>query len=160
MCIDYTARLTFDTEIWGCRSYELEWCGVMQSKDRLPLLVGRLVNHSIPSVARIVHNDVDLAIAEISCLLDQLVNVRITQHIAWNGDRAATGGVDVVGDFLCLGWKRRYNLIRVDESMYSGLESNHSPPSMSDITTLAPSFANSLAVSAPMPWPEPVMMAT
>lgn len=45
----------------------------------------------------------DLPVAELGCLLDQLVDVGIAQHVARDRERSSTGLVDLLGHLLCLG---------------------------------------------------------
>ena len=88
----YVPRLpVLDAEVWGCGSDELEWCGVVQRDNRLPLFVRHLhgiiilvsftssvlwcffitdfMDYSVPGEPGVVDNDVYLAVAELDCLL-------------------------------------------------------------------------------------------
>ena len=61
------------------------------------------MNYTIPSIPGIVHDDVDLSVAELGCLLDELVDVRIAQHVTRDCKSAAAGVVDVLCHLLRLG---------------------------------------------------------
>lgn len=52
------------------------------------------MNDTIPSVAGVVHNDIDLAIAKLRRLLNKLVDVLIIEHITWNSQSLASIVVD------------------------------------------------------------------
>lgn len=52
------------------------------------------MNDTIPGVAGIIHNNMDLAIAKLSCLLDKLVDVLIVEHVTWNGQSFTSIVVD------------------------------------------------------------------
>ncbi len=43
-----------------------------------------LVYHAIPGIARIVHYDVDFAIAELCRLLYQCLDICIVEHVTWD----------------------------------------------------------------------------
>lgn len=58
------------------------------------------MNDAVPCKSRIVHNDMDLAVAKIRRLLDQRLDVFIVQDVADHGQCAScasVGGIDVVG---------------------------------------------------------------
>jgi hypothetical protein len=110
------------------------------------------VDDTVPCVASIVDNDVDLAVAELSCLLDKRLDVSVVEDVAADCDRLAAILLDAVDYRLCLLW-----------AVLALILPQHSADilaSTSATTTLAPSFANSLAASAPIPCPDPVMIAT
>lgn len=56
------------------------------------------MNHAVPSVAGVVDDDVNLAIAEVSGLLDERVKVFVVQHISWSGDSLSATLVDSIRD--------------------------------------------------------------
>lgn len=64
-----------DTEIWSSSADNLEGRCAVKVDNGMPLLVGHLVDHAIPCVARIVHDDVDFAVSKLCRLLDELVDV-------------------------------------------------------------------------------------
>jgi len=103
--VDDVARLAvLDAEVGRRRADQLERRAAVQVDDRVPLLVGCAVDHSVPREACVVHDDVDLAVAELCRLLDQLVDVGVDEDVAGHGDCAAARFVDlaryVIG-FLC-----------------------------------------------------------
>ena len=114
-----------------------------------------LVNHTVPGEASVVNDDVDLAISKLRSLCNQVLDVVVVQDIARNSDGTAAGFVDVLCDICCLGFTCCQYPFDDDAATRRVL-----PASISATITLAPSFANNLAASAPIPWPEPVMMAT
>lgn len=64
------------------------------------------MNDAVPRKARVVDDDVDLAVAELRRFFHQRVDVGAVQHVAGYGDRAAAGFVDRFGygfGFLCAG---------------------------------------------------------
>jgi hypothetical protein len=87
------------TEIWCSSSNQSEGRGVVDRKDRVPLLVGDLVDYAIPGIAGVVDDVVDLPAAELGRLLDQDVNVVCIGHVSGYGDCAVRGvGVDLLCD--------------------------------------------------------------
>lgn len=48
-----------------------------------------LVDDAVPCEPCVVHDDVDLAVAEFGALLHQLSEVCVVQHVAWDGSRAS-----------------------------------------------------------------------
>jgi hypothetical protein len=52
------------------------------------------VNDTVPCEASVVDNDVKLAIAELSSLLDEFWNVRVVQQITSDGECLTTGCID------------------------------------------------------------------
>ena len=65
-----------------------------------------LVDDAVPCEARVVDDDVDLAVAEFRRFLDECVDVRAVKHVARYGDGTAAGLVDLLGycfRFLCGG---------------------------------------------------------
>lgn len=59
------------------------------------------MDHSVPGIACVVDDDVDLAVAEVCGLLDEGLEVFVVEHVAWGGERLAAVLVDGVGDGLC-----------------------------------------------------------
>jgi hypothetical protein len=101
----------------------------------------------------IVHNDVNLSIPEFCGLLYEDFDVFGIKHVAWNCNSLASRLIDAICNFLCF----RYSIVSADRATEAGTSP---PPSISDTITLAPSLAKSRAASAPIPCPEPVIMAT
>lgn len=60
------------------------------------------VNDTVPCKASVVDNDVNLAIAKLSRLLDQLIDVAVVQHIAGHRQRLAAILVDALRDLVRL----------------------------------------------------------
>jgi hypothetical protein len=54
------------------------------------------VNNTVPCVARIVDDDVDLAVTELCRLLDERLDVGIVEDVAADGNCAAAGLFDLV----------------------------------------------------------------
>lgn len=112
------------------------------------------MNHPIPGKPRIIHEDMDLPVAEVRRLGDEILDIGVVEDIAYDGEGAScASGVDGVGDgggFFC-------GVLVTDLQVQ---RDGHTPASISATMTFAPSLAKSRAASAPMPWPEPVMMAT
>lgn len=68
---DAAGLAVLDAEVRRRGPDQLEGRCAVQVQDRVPLLVLHLVDHPVPCVARIVHQDVNLAAAEVGRLLDQ-----------------------------------------------------------------------------------------
>lgn len=117
-----------------------------------------LVHDTVPCVAGIVHNDMQLTAAKSSGLLDQAAEVSVIEHVTDHGDRASTARIDIVGYLARLlaidirddNLKHKRQLVTDGAARGEGYEAR----------TLAPSLANNRAHSAPIPCPDPVMMAT
>ena len=93
--------LILDAEIRRRSTNQPERRGVVHAQDRVPLLIGDLVDHTVPGVAGIVDDVVDLAAAKLGGLLDQDVDVVGVRDVAGNGDGAVRGGsVDLVSNGL------------------------------------------------------------
>lgn len=103
-----------DPEIRSCLPDQAERRSVMHGQHRVPLLVRDLVDDTVPSVTRIIHDDVDLAVAELCGLLDQHREVMGVGHVAGDADCPAgrglvnrlrdtvgLGRVDVADNYLC-----------------------------------------------------------
>lgn len=77
------------SEIWcGC-TYNLERRGSVKIDNSVPLLVGHLVDDTVPCVSSIVHDDVNLAAAELGRLLDENFDVFVVKDIACYSDGTA-----------------------------------------------------------------------
>lgn len=103
---DAAGGAVLHSEVRGCGTDELEGRGAVQGDDGVPLLVGHLVDHAVPGIARVVDDDVDLAVAKVCGALDDFLDVLSVGHVAGYGDGLAAGLVDVVGDgagLLCGG---------------------------------------------------------
>jgi len=74
------------TRKYGAAANELEGRGAVKGDDRVPLLVGRLVNDTVPCESGVVDNNMDLAIAKLCRLLYQLLNVLSAEHVTRDGD--------------------------------------------------------------------------
>lgn len=64
------------------------------------------MDHTVPSVACVVDDDVDFTGAEVCGFLDQLVDVVVVQHVTGNGNGTASLFLDLLGDLRCFGWER------------------------------------------------------
>ena len=95
-----------DAEVGGGGADEVEGGGAVEGDDGVPLGVGHLVDDAVPGVARVVDDDVDLAVAEGGRLLDELGDVLLGGDVAGYGDGLAAGGVDAVGYILGLFYER------------------------------------------------------
>lgn len=62
------------------------------------------MNDTIPCVASVVDDDVDLAASEFSGLLDELRNVRVVENIASDRNCCAAALLDLVRYSLCFLW--------------------------------------------------------
>lgn len=121
--VDDAARLAvLDAEVGSGGTDELEGSGAVQGNDGVPLLVGDLVDDAwktilvsapqpslvvgvfltIPSETRVVHDDMDLAIAKLCRLFDKIIDVVIVENVAWYRGGLAAGLVDLVAHFLAL----------------------------------------------------------
>lgn len=56
----------------------------MEGEDGVPLLVGSLVNDTVPCETCVVHDDVDLSASKLGGLLDEVVDVVVVEDISWN----------------------------------------------------------------------------
>ena len=56
--------------------------------------------HSVPCEPGVIHNNMDLALPELSCLSDQFVDVVGVQHIPRNRESFPAGLIDVLCDCL------------------------------------------------------------
>jgi hypothetical protein len=94
----------------------------------------------------------DLAASELGGFLNEVRNVCVVKDIAGDRDGSATTLVNLICYALCFLYflLARHSSFRPARNVLA---------STSAITTLAPSFENNLAASAPMPCPEPVMIA-
>lgn len=104
----------------------------------------------------------DIPAVGIDGSLDDVLREFRISHIAGDRDSLAALGLDVSRHFVRL-------CCSIPELMGDSLPvcvcvleaSDHSvPASKSVTTTLAPSAANKCAVASPIPWPDPVTMAT
>lgn len=96
--IDDTSRRSIsDPEIRRSGLYDVEGCSAMYREHRLPLFRRRLVHHGIPSEARIIDDNINLAVAEVCRLLDEVINGFLVGDVARDRQRLATCGIDAVG---------------------------------------------------------------
>jgi hypothetical protein len=58
------------------------------------------VDDTIPGVARVVHDDVDLSIAKFRSLLNQCLEVCVIEHVTRNGDGTTARLVYIIGDIF------------------------------------------------------------
>jgi hypothetical protein len=101
--VDDVARLAvLDAEVRRRSAHDLEGRGSVQVDNGMPLLVCHLVDDAVPCVARVVDNDVDLAVAKLRCLLNQGLDVCIVEDVAGDCDGAAAVLLDLVDDGLGL----------------------------------------------------------
>lgn len=77
----------------------------MQVYNRVPLFVCDFVDHAVPREAGIVHDEVDLAAAELRGFLDEVFDVLVVEDVAGDGDGLATRLVDLVGYLFRLFWE-------------------------------------------------------
>jgi hypothetical protein len=68
----------------------------MQVDNGVPLLVRHLVDHAVPCVARVVNDDVDLAVAKLRSLLNERLDVGIVEDVACDCNGAAAVLLDLV----------------------------------------------------------------
>lgn len=122
--------------------------------------------NSIPGKPRIIHNNVYLPTPKVRGLGDKLLDVRVIEDVPRDGEGSGIvqgvvdGGCDG-GGFFCFNPLAYPYFTLLFRSMVNPVTGEGDiPPSISAIITFAPSLANNRAVSAPMPWPAPVMMAT
>lgn len=100
--IDNIPRLSvLNPKVRRCRPHNLERRGAVKIDDSMPLLVRHLVDYAVPCVARIVNNDVDLAVTEVCGGFYEFGYVGIVKDVAGDGDGGAARFVDLVNDFLC-----------------------------------------------------------
>lgn len=59
-----------------------------------------LVNHTVPSEAGVVDNNVDLALAKLGRLLHKLAKVVVIEHVTRYRKGRTPGGVNVICDLL------------------------------------------------------------
>lgn len=69
--------------------------------SHIPLLIAHLMYDSIPSIPRVIHDDMDLPAAELSSLVDQDREVLLVAHVA--GDRDGSLLPVVLVDGVCDG---------------------------------------------------------
>ena len=103
--VDNVSRLAvLYAEVRRRSAHNLERRGCVQVHDGVPLLVRHLVDHAVPRVARVVDDDVDLAVAEVGGFLDERLDVRVVEYVAGDRDGRAARLLDVVDyglRFLC-----------------------------------------------------------
>jgi hypothetical protein len=151
--VDDTPRFSIlDPEVRCCGANDLEGCRRVQVDNGMPLLVGHLVDYAVPCISRVVDDDVDLPAAKLSRLGDERLDVVVVKYVARHRDGATAGPLDGCDYGFSFLW------VELGGYWYPSVKINV-PASTSAITTFAPSFANSFAASAPIPWPEPVMIA-
>ena len=90
---DAAGLAVLDAEVGGRLAHEPEGRRIVHVEDRLELRVAHPVDHAVPRVARVVDEDVDLAVAEVGGRLDELGEVRGVGHVAGDGDGAVRVGV-------------------------------------------------------------------
>lgn len=145
---DVPGLAVLDTEVWCSSTNDLEGCGCVKINNGVPLLVGHLVDDTVPCIASVVDNDVDLAVAKFGGFLDESLDVVVVENITADCNGLAATLLDLLDYAVCLfcllvsGFSRRKCASRCRVSLLA---------STSATTTFAPSFANSLAASAPMP---------
>jgi hypothetical protein len=103
--IDNIPRLAvLDAEIRRRSPHNLERRGRVQVHNGVPLLVRHLVDDAVPCIARVVDDDVYLAVAEVGGFLDERLDVRVVEHVARDGEGRAPGGGDGGDDGLGFFW--------------------------------------------------------
>jgi hypothetical protein len=93
---DVPGLAILDAEIRRRSPNNLERRGRVQIDNGVPLLVGHLVDYTVPCVARIVDDDVDLAVAEFGGLLDERLDVGVVEDVAADCDGLAAILLDAV----------------------------------------------------------------
>ena len=68
----------------------------MHVDDRAPLLVGHLLDHAVPGVTGVVHNDVEPA-ETVDARLDEAFGKAVLRHAAGADCNLAAGGADRLG---------------------------------------------------------------
>lgn len=61
----------------------------MEVDDSVPLLIGHLVDDTVPCISSIVHDDMNLAATELRSLLDQNLDIFVVKDVACYGDSTA-----------------------------------------------------------------------
>lgn len=93
-----------DAEVRRRGAHNLERRGRVQVHDGVPLLVGHLVDHAVPRVARVVDDDMNLAVTKLRSLLNKRLDICVVEHVACHGDGLAARGFNRRDDgfgFLC-----------------------------------------------------------
>lgn len=111
------------------------------------MLVLDLLDGIIPSVACIIHDDMDLTIAKFGRFLDEKIDVVIFRYISCDGNCVATFGFD--GFYYTTGLCCSLMSARIRHVLQ--LENINVLASKSATTTLQPSREKTRAVSAPIP---------
>ena len=137
------ALLVLEMRCGGAR--DVEHAAQVHVVDRVELGARHLVEHRVAQDAGIVDQHVDAAV-RIERILDDAVRGVPVRDVAHAGNRLAAATADFVDDPTRDGRDRR------------PLPAGVTPTSLT--TTLAPDVAASLAISAPMPLPAPVMTIT
>jgi len=91
-----------DPKVRRRSAHNLERRGSVQVDNGMPLLVRHLVDDAVPCVARVVDDDVDLAVAEVCGVFDELGDVGVVHHVAHDSDGGAARCVDAVDDSFSL----------------------------------------------------------
>ncbi len=58
------------------------------------------MDDTVPGIAGIVHDDVDLSISKFRSLLNQSLKICIIEHVTSNSDCTTAGLVYAIGDFF------------------------------------------------------------
>ncbi len=102
---DVPGLAVLDPKVRRCSPYNLEGRCRVQVDNGMPLLVRHLVNHTIPCVASIVDDDVNLAASKLSCFGDERLDVGVVEHVARYSQGTATRRVDFRGYRFRFLWK-------------------------------------------------------
>lgn len=101
---DATGFTILDSEVRGGLSDQPERGGVVDSENSIPLLIGDFMDDTIPGVASIVDDDVNLAIAKLGRLLHQDGEEVGVGDITSDSNGSARGGiVDRLGNAVGFG---------------------------------------------------------
>ena len=88
---DASGLSILDSEVWRSRPYQPEGSSCVYCKNSVPLLVRHLVDNTIPGIARIVYDVVDLPTPKLHSFLDEDIEISLVCYVARNGDGAIRG---------------------------------------------------------------------
>jgi len=74
----------------------------VESENGVPLLVCHLVNDTIPSIARVIDDDIDLSIAKVCSLLNKIIDIFRLENISGHSYSLAAILVDIISNSLAL----------------------------------------------------------
>lgn len=95
--------VVFDPEIGRCFPNQPEGGSVVNGNYRLPLLVGQLMNNTIPGKPCVVYNDMNFALTKFSGFRDEILKINWIRYIAWDEDGATRErSADFIGNSAAL----------------------------------------------------------